>query len=107
MEPGEGPVFLDYLQCDSDSERLLDCPGLYFLPSCSNQDVIGARCNGETTYMITIAIQHVQLTPLPFNSLYRYVLHNGFMTMYRNSLYIGMAMVFRVHGIWPITVNMR
>ena len=47
VEPGEGPVFLDYLNCNSESERLLDCPGLFFLPFCSNHDAVGVRCNGE------------------------------------------------------------
>jgi hypothetical protein len=41
---GEGPVFLDELRCTSDNERLLDCPSLFFLSRCSQQDV-GVRCN--------------------------------------------------------------
>ncbi|CAI8021725.1 Fibrillin-2 [Geodia barretti] len=41
---GEGPVFLDELKCTSDNERLLDCPSLFFLSRCSQQDV-GVRCN--------------------------------------------------------------
>lgn len=43
---GEGPVFLDYLSCNSDNEQLLDCPSLFFLSLCSQQD-IGVRCNGK------------------------------------------------------------
>ena len=53
VEPGEGPVFLDYLSCDSNDRRLLDCPGLFFLPSCTNQNVIGVRCNGKSHHIQT------------------------------------------------------
>ena len=46
---GDGPTFLDELKCDSDNERLLDCPSLFFLSSCSQED-IGVRCNGKTPH---------------------------------------------------------
>ena len=43
-------MFLDELKCTSDNERLLDCPSLFFLSRCSQQDV-GVRCNGKTLHL--------------------------------------------------------
>ena len=50
-----GPTFLDELQCENENERLLDCPSLYFLSSCTNQD-IGVRCYGNHTWPLSLCI---------------------------------------------------
>ena len=43
---GDGPTFLNNLNCDSESQRLLECTPLFFSSPCTNQD-IAVRCNGK------------------------------------------------------------
>ena len=56
---GSGPVFLDFLSCEGDEKTLLECPSLYYLPTCTNQD-IAVRCNGQLV-SLSIAIHFCSL----------------------------------------------
>ena len=50
---GDGPTFLNYLNCNGESKRLVDCTPLFFLSPCANQD-IAVRCNGKILSEVTI-----------------------------------------------------
>ena len=54
-------VFLDYLRCDGDEEKLVDCSSLYFLPQCSHEDNVGVRCNGTSSMSVEAANASIEV----------------------------------------------
>ena len=47
---GEGPIFLDYLECDGDEDDLLDCRrnSPLGIVDCSHSSDVGIICPGKT-----------------------------------------------------------
>lgn len=63
---GRGPIFLDFMACTGNEEKLIDCRRNAALGrfSCSHQFEAGVKCPGKNIYHCELTIKHLVLTDI-------------------------------------------